>query len=114
MNKKLAAPTIDFADSDYKSFQMLEDDKLIISMNSWQEKPLKIIFKDVIQFCYRLGFVPKDLYEILESTSFLREPLERRYKEIPINHPYKLFQLEDINDFPFIQVVAESVQVLKE
>jgi hypothetical protein len=115
MNKKRAAPTIDFADSYYKSLHLLEDKTLIIYLDSWQEKPLEIIFKNTIQFCCKIGDVPRDLYEVLEPTPFLTEALSYEYEDIsiPTNHPYKLFQLEDIGDFPFIQVIAESVQVLE-
>ena len=51
---------------------------------------------------------------ILSDSPFLDEALSREYIEIPIDHPFKLFQIEDIYDFPFIQVVAESVTVIKE
>jgi hypothetical protein len=116
MNKKRAAPTIDFADSRYKLLHLLEDETLIIYLDSWQESPLKIIFKNTIQFCYKVGDVSKNLYEILDPSPFLAEALSHEYKDvsIPTNHPYKLFQLEDIGNFPFIQVVAESVEVLEE
>lgn len=112
MDKKLALPDIDFADSRYKSLQILEDDTLIIYLNSWKEQPLKIIFKDIIYFSYKVGDLPRDLYEITDSTPLLEETILSLYKKIPETHFYKLFQFEDIYNFPFIQVIAESVQVL--
>ena len=114
MKKELAAPNIDFADSSYQSFQMIKKEILIVSLSSWQDIPLKLTFKNIIQFSYKIGSRIQDLYEILESTAFLQEALEREYEKIPDDHPYRLFQLEDIDDFPFIQVVAESVEVMKE
>jgi hypothetical protein len=113
MNKKFAAEHIDFADSEYKFFHMSEDAILTIYMNSWQEIPLKLIFSHTVQFLYTLGDVPKDLYEISNNSS-LDEMLLKMYGYKPKDHPFKLFHLEDIYDFPFIQVVAESVVVVKE
>jgi len=114
MNKKLAMPTFDFADSEYKSFNMSEDATLIIYMNNWQAIPFKIIFTHAIQFSYKLGFVPKDLYEVLEDSIFLNEALSLKYAETTSDHPYKYYQIEDIDDFAFIEVVAESVEIIKD
>jgi hypothetical protein len=113
MNKNQVILNISFADSEYKSFSMSDDDVLTIYMKSWQEKPFKLIFKHAIQFLYRLGDVPKGVYE-LSTSSFLDEALSKQYIKTPADHPYKVFQIEDIYDFPFIQVVAESVTVVKE
>jgi hypothetical protein len=112
MNKKRVTSPVSFADSGYKSFYMTEDATLTICMKSWQEEPFKIVFKHAIQFMYKLGDVPNGLYE-LDHTLFLNEALQLEYIKVPSNHPYKHFQLEDISDFPFIQVIADSVTVLK-
>ncbi|WP_068471244.1 hypothetical protein [Candidatus Protochlamydia phocaeensis] len=74
MNKKRIPPPISFADSEYQSFHMERDATLTIYMKSWQEEPFKVIFKHAIQFLYRLGDVPKGLYE-LNSSLFLEEAL---------------------------------------
>jgi hypothetical protein len=114
MDKKRVMSSVSFADSEYKSFHMTEEATLTVYMKSWEEEPFKIVFKHATQFLYRLGDVPKGLYELSNTSSFLEEALSKEYIEIPLDHPYKLFQIEDINDFPFIQVVAESVIVIKE
>jgi hypothetical protein len=62
INKVLATEHVDFADSEYESFDMSENAILTIYMKSWQNKPLRIIFAEVIQFSYKLGDFPKDLY----------------------------------------------------
>lgn len=113
MNKKTALEFIDFADSEYRSFSMSEDSNLTIYMKNWKEEPLRLFFKHTIQFAYHLGDVPKDLYEILDS-SFLNSALQKQYMKVPLVHPYKHYQIEDIDDFPFIQVVAESVEIFKD
>lgn len=51
MNKICAAPDIDFADSKYKSFDMSENSVLTIFLNSWQEKPLRLFFLKLFNFC---------------------------------------------------------------
>lgn len=114
MKKKLAAEHIDFADSRYKFFEMTEDSTLTIHMDSWKETPLRIVFAKVIQFSYKLGDLPKDLYETSGDCPLLMEALASKYEKIPTSHPYKLFELEDIDDFPFIQIVAVSINVFKD
>lgn len=114
MDKKLAAQNIDFPDSELESFKFYDENLLEISLNSWNAKIITLKFTDVIHFTYKLGFQVSNFYEILNDSALVKEALLRNYEKIPIDHPYKLFQLEDIDDFPFIQVVAESVIVSKE
>jgi hypothetical protein len=114
MNKKIAFEHIDFADSEYKSLFMSEDATLTVCLKSWDTKILKIIFSNTIQFSYKLESTTKQLYELTGDFPFLNEALLQEYGYIPSQHPYKFFQLEDIDNFPFIQVVAESVTVVKE
>ena len=112
MKKIRAAPKIDFADSRFKSYEMFEN-TLILNLISWDEKTLKVIFSNCIQFSYKLGDFIENLYEIMEESDFLREALSHKYVKTPSIHPFRLFQLQDISDFPFIEVVAESVSVEK-
>ena len=114
MNKILAAKGIDFADSEYKSFQMSEDYNLTIYLESWDAKKLRLVFTHAIRFSYKLGDGVVNLYEVENNTSFLNEALLQMYIDIPANHSYKLFQLEDLHHFPFIEIVAEKVEVFKE
>ena len=111
--KKKRVTNIDFADSEFKSYEM-SGETLTLKLISWDEKLLKIVFLNCIQFSFKLGDFIADLYEIEEEISFLKEALSRYYVEIENEHPFKLFQLYDIQDFPFIEVVAESVKVTKE
>lgn len=113
MSKKSLFLGISFDDSEYLSFNMSEKGDLTIYMKSWEDKPFKVIFKRTIKFSYQLGDLPKDLYERTESP-ILNEALARKYIEVPTVHQYKLYEIEDIDDFPFIQIVAESVYIQKE
>ena len=108
MNKKLVAPGIDFADSEFHSFQ-LDNETLIIYISSWDERALRLTFSNVIH----LSFQPAD-YEESRDSSMLKNALLNKYGKIEDNHPFKSFQIEDIYDCLFIGVVAKSVQVVKE
>lgn len=109
MNKKKVTRLVDFADSTFKTFQMSEKGDLTLIFNSWQEKAFQVIFINTIQFLFRLGDVPANCYEI-DSSQFMEDALMQDYGYIPDNYPYKLFHIVDICDFPFIQIVAESVE----
>jgi len=119
MSKKRAAPNISFADSELRSYEWSAREcnlgnLLIIYFNSWDNKTLKCTFTDPIQFSHLSGDCVEDLYQNLKITPFLEEALSRNYIKVPIDHPYKLFQVEDIDEFPFIQVVAQNVEIIKE
>ena len=53
------------------------------------------------------------LYEILDSNDIVEKAISEQYAHPPSMHSFKLFQFEDIGDFPFIQVVAETANVTK-
>lgn len=110
--KKHAAPGIGFSDAEFKSFQ-LNGDFLIIFLNSWDEKEIKMTFFNPIHFTYKSGDIIADFFEIQENTNLLKEVLSREYQKVPLEHPFKLFQIVDVGGFPFIEIVAESVNVTK-
>lgn len=112
MNKIRAAPNIDFSDSQFEGFH-LDDRKseLKIYLTSWDERELCLLFFKPIHFFYQDGAWPKELYEI--DTPQLEEIGRANYNMVISNHSFKFFQFEDIEDFSFIQVVAESVSVRK-
>ena len=112
MNKKPVFDYIDFADSEYLSFHISEDATLTIYLKSWDAKFLNLIFNHVVQFSYKLGSDPSNLFEKKNSHE-LEKILLEIYGIVPADNTFKLFILEDIDDFPFIQVVAESVSVVK-
>jgi hypothetical protein len=80
MNKTLVAPHIDFADSEYKSFHMLENRTLIIYMTNWHAATLKLQFFHTVNFLYSLGDVPKDLFEVKENSTTLNEVYQHQVK----------------------------------
>jgi hypothetical protein len=54
------------------------------------------------------------IYEILESRKFLDDAIQKIYVKVPKDHPYKLYYVEDMDENPFLKVVAQSVKVEKE
>lgn len=114
MNKITSISNIDFADSEFKSFEFdIDNSSLIVYLNSWDDKIIKCIFFDMIQFVYKPGDVVEGVFEIFEGSDFLEESLKLIYEKRPLNHGYKLFQIKDIEDFSFIEVVAQTVHIVK-
>jgi len=114
METKVKVAKVSFADARFKSFDMNENYDLTIFLNSWDEKMLRVVFYHTIQFSFKLGDVTQQLYQILGNNSFFEEALNREYVKAPEDHPFKMFQIHDIDDFPYIEVVAERVEVIKE
>lgn len=113
MDIKEVATYFSFADAEFKSLEE-EDKRLTVYLLSWEEKILKVIFINILQFRLKSNDVIQDLCEIIGDTPFLREALSRHYVSIPEKHPFKFYQIRDIDDFPFLEVVAESIQVFEE
>lgn len=111
MNRKKAAPGIDFADAQLVWFEMNKNGSLHVFLDSWEEKRLTILFTKPIKFLWRGGSFVKGFYEILDKTPFLEDALNKH--KVIKDGSFKLFQLIDIHQIPFIEVVAESVHVFK-
>ena len=56
---------------------------------------------------------PKDIFEENES-SLLKEAVSNHFMDVPTEHEFKLYQIEDIYDLPFINVVAKEVSIIKQ
>lgn len=113
MKMKEIATDIDFADSSFRSCEMIHD-KLTVYLNSWDDKTLKLVFPNTIEFVYKAGSIPVGIYEKSDELSLLNEALSLYYEKTPKTHPFKVFAMTDIEDFVFLKVVAENVVVTKE
>ncbi|MBA2653425.1 MAG: hypothetical protein H0X51_09680 [Parachlamydiaceae bacterium] len=111
------APDIGFGDGSYRSC-VLSEKKLIIYVDSWDGKTIKIIFLHPIFVLYRSEYGIAGVFEksSTESSqnSFLKEALSSHYGNIPTHHPFRAFVIMDEDDRDFFEVVAESVIVTKE
>ena len=99
---------INFSDAEYLSCET-KDGNLIIFLNSWNDKLIKLEFTDAIQFCYKLGDGVSGIGEHLIITDFLKDALGRCYSKIPEMFPYKHFAVKDIQGFPFFEVIATGI-----
>ena len=114
MNKQLAYPNIGFEDSEFESFQMNDRQNILkIFLTSWDERELCLTFSNPIHFSYTLEDGISNFYVIEDDYELLDHSLSHYYEKIDKNHSFKLFQIWDKNDFPFINVVAESVNATK-
>ncbi len=108
MNKKPIASNIDFADAEFLSTE-LTTDTISVLLKSWNGKLIKLIFNDPIQFSYSLGDEFSNAYEVTNCPESLKNSLLRKYTIPPHEHPYKLYQLCDIHNFPFMEIIAAEV-----
>jgi len=114
MDNTIVFSNFDFADSTYKSLSLSENYILTIDMHTWQEIPFKLIFENVIYFLFNNGDFPKNLHKVAENSQFFINAVAKQYVEKPpTDHPYKGYELKDISDFAFIEIVAESVLLLR-
>ncbi len=104
---------LDFADSSYERLEM-NGKTLTVYLTSWDAKTLRIVFFHPIRLSYNTGSFPENIFEIQGGSPFLQDTITAYYEKIPQNHPFKHFQIIDIEDFPFIEIVAEGAQGFKE
>ncbi len=104
---------IDFADSAYHSIKT-DGSKVIVLLTSWDGRMIKLTFSDVIQFVYKLCDGTQEIVESNDQTVFFQEALKKRYGTIPSHHPYLLYQILDLDDYPYIEIVAKRVDAIKE
>jgi hypothetical protein len=112
MEKKRAVSNVSFADAEFETFESTKNGDLFVHLKSWNEKRLKIIFTNSIRFTFITGGVVSNIWEEMNESSFLNEAIMNIYEKAPVNHCYKVFEIEDIEDVAFIQVVAKKIKVV--
>lgn len=112
MSSIILFPEIDFADSRFRSIES-SDKTLTVYLESWDAKTIKVTFLQPIRFSFKRGDISSDIYEVSDS-EFLQEALHPSGKKTPVDGQYKLFQIWDINDYPYLQVVALEAAATKE
>jgi len=116
VERKEAAYHIDFADAELISFTMNENSNLIIYILSWDDRTITLNFNNIIYCAYNGGFQIVEFYEIRNSP-FLNKVLSEKCGKISDKSIYKHFQVEcldDADDEPCIEIVAENVTVTKD
>lgn len=102
---------IDFADSYYISFEMIEGN-LTIYLNSWEEKTIELKFFHTIRFAYKAGSYVTGLFEMTDKTSFYSESMSSHYEIIPEIPPFKEYAIMDIHKNMIFHIIAERIEVL--
>ena len=111
MNIKITATKINLNNACFKSAKM-DDQTLTLIVDNQEKKLIYIVFLNTIQISYKVGNTIQGLYQLPNDSPFFRKAMSLKYEKIPEVPPFKLFQLIDIDDLPFIEIVAESVQVI--
>jgi len=108
MDKLLCFPDVSFADSQYKGFRLTLNNELSIFLTSWECKKIQIKFFDVLEFRYELESIPKELYEFSKGSKSILKAKENNFQNYSATLELKFYQFEDIESFPFFQVIASS------
>lgn len=91
----------------------MNENDLTIYVDSWDDRTLIVSFSNVIHFMYSGGFQITQLYEIIDQT-ILEEKLQDS-KDINLNEKkFRLFCIENLYHFPFIEVVSNDVNIIKD
>lgn len=112
MKLKEVMPSIDFADSELKSLYLQDDSVLIVDHLSWKEKIIRISFEGLHHFSYKTGSFTSNFYEVLFDLPSLSHN-EMLKKHADATQEFRIFQIIDIDDLPFIEVAARTVNVFE-
>lgn len=98
----------DLADSDLISYAYsAKNENITLFIKTWNCKTLKISFSDQILFIYDgYDFVEIFCEQKNKNNELLVKSIEKIYFKQERDHPYRLFQLVDVNYNPSIQVIA--------
>lgn len=113
MEKEEAAPNISFADSELHSYEMTFEGNIIVYISSWDAKKITATFFEPIYFSYSAHGFLAGFYQF-KKAPLLEQVITQYYGKKTENNLFKLYQFEDLEDFPFIQIVAKEVRTIKE
>jgi len=103
-----------FFDSEYLSQQYSEQDETYsVHLMLWNGKLAKIVFSDTIGFYVfpNVGF-PMGLRNEESPSVFFHDALLTEFEKTPEQHEYKCYEVIDIDEMPFIKVVAKGYEFL--
>ena len=91
------------------------DDMLKIEIRAWDASKVKIICINPILFIDRGCDAITMLCERLSHSGLLEEALEKNYDKgvVPAEHPYKLYQLMNLDDEPSIEFVCKGIEKIR-
>lgn len=109
MNKEIKFGT-GFADAEILEYHRNRDDCNVV-VKTWNDRFVKIRFLDVVGVNdIGIGDI-RGIFEVDGSTTFLENVLAQVYTSIPATHPYRQFQFVNLDDEPYLQVVAAGIEL---
>ncbi len=103
--------SVGFDDAELKSYKK-ENSSFIVEILAWNDSRITLVFNDVIRVLDNDCYAIAAFFEVAESTDFLKQSLSRLYEsEVPIDHPYKHYQLLDNDDIAALDIVSGSVEI---
>lgn len=100
-----------FFDSEYLSQQhSWQEETLTINLELWNSKPAKIVFVDIIGFQVFSICDPIGLKCEMSPSQFFRDALAAEYEKAPEQHDYKCYEIINVDEIPFIKVVAKGYE----
>ena len=108
MKKEHVAPEVNFLDAKLISFTMDENNDLIVLLETFDDKKIKIIFLDVNYFAYKGGNRVANFYEVFDSPILNKKIAIRKQKGLS-ECVFKYLQIENLNNSALIEVICENV-----
>jgi len=112
MKKLIDVPGISFDDSTYEGCIITQNNEVLVFIESWDAKKIKIEFLNVIEFIYNYAGAPSALYELPYDSS--NSCLNQKGEQLSQKSRYKIYQIQDIDDSIMIEVIAESLHMTKQ
>ena len=113
MKKMIDIPGISFADSTYNGCIITEKNDVLVILDSWDGKKIKIYFYKVLEFTFKYAGAPEGLYELPYDSHRFTDPKHKNNEVNSLKSPFKIYHIEDIESSPMIEVIAESVKITK-
>ena len=85
---------------------------LVIYIDSWEKKTLKLVFSNAHLISFRSGDVISDFCEAKDEN--LANLCAENLIEFMPDKKFKLFQVIEIGGMPIIEVIATDVKITKE
>jgi hypothetical protein len=104
---------IDLADAGIPNYLCLrKEKKMIVTIESWDAQIIEFVFYNFLGFIYRGGTdLIKNFYINKEQDTFFIERLKEKHGIVPNDHPYKFYQLLDLDDKPYFEVISPYYEV---
>ena len=100
-----------FFDSEYVSqTYSFEDETYTVNITLWNNKPAKIVFGGVIGFQVFSICDPIGLKCEMPPSQFFHDALAAEYVKVPEQHDYKCYEIINVDEMPFIKVVAQKYE----